>query len=168
MTDLPEAESRIPEAPPRIPIKFEQFFAAMAMALLCCITFANVVARYLTNYSFAFTEEYSVFLMVVLTFFGSAAAFAANRHIRMTFLVDRLPVRLARPVEYLILVLSVVMFGMLVWYGAWITWDDYEFETTSPGLGVPQWWYTIWLPILSALIVARILGRIWRIARAAR
>ena len=26
----------------------------------------------------------------------------------------------------------------------------------SPGLGLPQWWYTVWLPLLSALIVLRL------------
>ena len=35
--------------------------------------------------------------------------------------------------------------------------DDFEFEVTSPGLGLPQWWYTVWLPLLSALIVLRLL-----------
>ena len=27
-----------------------------------------------------------------------------------------------------------------------------------PGIGVPQWWYSIWLPVLSALITLRALG----------
>jgi TRAP-type C4-dicarboxylate transport system permease small subunit len=45
-----------------------------------------------------------------------------------------------------------------------MAWDDYDFEVTTPALGIPQWWYTIWLPLLSVLIVARILGalRRWR------
>ena len=41
------------------------------MAALCLITLGNVVARYLTNYSFAFTEEYSIALMVVVTMLGA-------------------------------------------------------------------------------------------------
>lgn len=28
-------------------------------------------------------------------------------------------------------------------------WDEYRFEVTSPGLGLPTWYYTVWLPILS-------------------
>ena len=49
------------------------------------------------------------------------------------------------------------MFGLLAWYGARMTWVDYSFEVTSPSLGVPQWWYTIWLPLLSSLIALRVL-----------
>ena len=40
-----------------------------------------------------------------------------------------------------------------------MAWDDYNFEVTSPSLGVPQWWYTIWLPLLSIVIM------IWRGAK---
>ena len=38
-------------------------------------------------------------------------------------------------------------------------WDDYTSGLTSPGLGVPQWWYTAAVPVLSALIVWRLLQR---------
>jgi TRAP-type C4-dicarboxylate transport system permease small subunit len=54
------------------------------------------------------------------------------------------------------------MFGLLAWYGARLAWDDFRFDVTSPALGVPQWFYTIWLPVLSLLIVARLLALIAR------
>ena len=54
-------------SPQRRPARIERAVAAACMALLCIITFVNVVTRYLTNASFAFTEEVSVFLLVLLT-----------------------------------------------------------------------------------------------------
>jgi len=51
------------------------------------------------------------------------------------------------------------MFGILTWYGGLMWWDDYTSGLTSPGLGVPQWWYTAAVPVLSALIVWRLLQR---------
>ncbi len=155
------------EPEPTVPPGIERFFAALAMALICVITFGNVVARYFTNYSFAFTEEFSVFLMVALTFFGSAAAFAENKHIRMSFLVDKLAPGPRRRLEQGLMAASALMFALLAWYGARLAWDDFEYDTTSPGLGVPQWLYTVWLPLLSIAIVARILGRVVRIWRSA-
>ena len=76
---------------PRISVKFEEAVAAAAMALICLITFANVVVRYLTDASFAFTEEISVFLLVVLTLVGAAGAFARNRNIRVEFFAAMTP-----------------------------------------------------------------------------
>jgi TRAP-type C4-dicarboxylate transport system permease small subunit len=115
--DLPTLGLNLGEPPPRIPAEIERFVAALAMALVTLITFANVVVRYLTNFSFAFTEEYSVFLMVVMAFFGASAAFATNRHIRMTFLTERMPRHIARRIEYVLLAIGILMFALLVWYG---------------------------------------------------
>jgi len=155
------------EPPPRVPISIERSLAALAMAALCVITFANVVVRYFTSYSFAFTEEYSIFLMVVMTFLAASAAFAADRHIRLTLLVDRfLPPGPRRGLELCLIALCALMFGLLVHYGARMVWDDWRFETTSAGLGVPQWIYSVWLPILSGVIVLRLLGRALRVFRA--
>lgn len=165
MDEHPDLVKPAGEAPPRIPVKIEEFFAAMTMALICLITFANVVVRYFTDESFAFTEEFSVFLMVVLTFVGASAAFAKNTHIRMSFLVEKLPPRMAHYVEIAVMVTAAVLFGILVWYGSKLLQDDWNFDTTSPGIGIPQWIYTLWLPLLSAVITLRIFGRLLRLLR---
>jgi TRAP-type C4-dicarboxylate transport system permease small subunit len=165
MSDLPDNAQSRGEPPPRVPVKIEEFFAALAMALICCITFANVVVRYFTDVSFAFTEEFSIFLMVVLTLFGAAAAFARDTNIRMTFITERLPKNVARLAEYLAMALSAAMFAVMAWYGWFLFMDDWQYETTSPGIGIPQWIYTIWLPGLSAVIFLRIVGRIIRLVR---
>ena len=142
---------------PSRPARFERAFAAGCMALLCIITFANVLVRYLTNVSFAFTEEISVFLLLALTLLGSVSAFVESRHVRITLLVDLLPragKALCSAIEWLA---NVAMFSLLAWSGYRMAMDDFEFEVTSPGLGLPQWIYTVWLPLLSALIVVRLI-----------
>ena len=165
MDEHPDLVKPAGEEPPRIPVKIEEFFAAMTMALICLITFANVVVRYFTDESFAFTEEFSVFLMVVLTFVGASAAFAKNSHIRMSFLVEKLPPRVAHYIEIAVMLAAAVLFAILVWYGSKLLLDDWNYGTTSPGIGIPQWIYTLWLPLLSAVITLRILGRILRLLR---
>ena len=42
----------------------ERFLMAASMGVLCLLTMANVLVRYFTDISFAFTEEISVVLMV--------------------------------------------------------------------------------------------------------
>lgn len=138
------------------PARIERALAAGCMALLCIITFANVVVRYLSNASFAFTEEFSVFLMLVLTLLGSVVAFAEGRHIRITLLVDLMPRSARQFCAALEWLANVALFGLLSWFGYRMALDDFEFEVTSPGLGLPQWGYTVWLPLLSALIVLRL------------
>jgi TRAP-type C4-dicarboxylate transport system permease small subunit len=163
--DIQAPGLKLGEAPPRIPVTIEGAIGAAIMAALALITFANVVVRYLTSVSFAFTEEYSVALMVVMAFVGAAAAFAADRHIRMTFFTEKLAPRAARRVEMLVLLTCLFVFAAIAWLGAWYTWDEYRFEVMTPGLGVPSWYYTVWMPLLSVMICLRILGRMWRVAR---
>ncbi|MGE5337544.1 MAG: TRAP transporter small permease [Gemmatimonadota bacterium] len=160
-----EPASADPASTPRVTIRIEEAIAAVVMALICLITFANVVVRYLTDASFAFTEEFSVFFLVVLTLVGAAAAFARNRHIRVTFFADMLP----RPVPLLLeiggLLLTAALFVLVAWTGWRFVLDDWKYGTTSPGIGIPQWIYSIWLPVLALAIVARVLGRVMRLLR---
>ena len=141
--------------PPSLSI--ERALMAASMALLCAITMANVVVRYFTNFSFAFTEEISVWLMVFMTLVGAASAFHTGKHINVTLLVNRLSPPWRRAVELFALAATGVMFALLVWYGARMAYDDFRYEVTSPALGVPQWIYSVWLPLLSAVIVLRLL-----------
>lgn len=158
------ATSEEPNAPatgeagaPPAPLTFERGFLALVMALLCLITMGNVVVRYFTNISFAFTEEISVSLMVVMTLVGAATAFHRNRHIAIVFVVERMPAKAREGLALFSLACCALMFGLLVWYGTRMAWDDYRFDVTSPALGVPQWLYSAWLPLLSLFIVIRLL-----------
>jgi TRAP-type C4-dicarboxylate transport system permease small subunit len=139
----------------------ERFLMAASMGLLCLLTMANVLVRYFTDISFAFTEEISVALLVVMTLVGASHAFASNHHIAIAWFIDRKPV-LRPAARRFALLCSLLMFGLLAWYGVRMARDDYAFEVTSPSLGVPQWWYTVSLPLLSILIVLRLLALLWR------
>jgi TRAP-type C4-dicarboxylate transport system permease small subunit len=137
----------------------------MAMAAMALITAANVLARYLTNVSFAITEEYSVVLMVVIALMGTALAIATGRHIRVGYFTDQLNKIGQRWAEMLALILAIICFGLLAIFGAKLAYDEYRFEVLSNGLGNPQWLYTGWLPLIALLVIARAAGRLIRLAR---
>lgn len=154
------------EPPVRVPLTFERVVAALAMGALCLITLGNVFARYLTNYSFAFTEEFSIALMVVVTMLGASIATAADRNIRITWFANMLPPAGRRVAEVISSLAIITMFGLLVWLGGRLVWDEYRFEVTSPGLGEPQWVYTLALPLLAAAVIGRAIGHLVRVWRA--
>ena len=135
------------------------------MALICLITLGNVCARYLTDISFAFTEEVSVFLLIFLTFIGSAKAFLDGNQVAVTYFIDKLAWKGRRRWLLFGLTMSALMIGLLVGLGARMAWDDFDLEVTSPGLGWPQWIYTVWLPVLALLVLARLAQgfvHVWR------
>jgi len=146
-------------------LKFEEVLIAAGMAAIALITAANVVVRYLTNISFAFTEEYSVVLMVIVTILGASLAMAGGRHIRIEYFTSLLSRRGQQIAEIVAMVLVIICFGIIVVYGAYLTWDEYRFDSLTPGLGDPQWLHTGWLPLLSLFVIARAAGRAVRMWR---
>ncbi|ABM34617.1 TRAP transporter small permease [Paracidovorax citrulli] len=139
-------------------LRLEDWLTVAIMALLALITFANVLVRYFTNSSFAWTEELSVFLMIVLALVAGSAAVARDVHIRIEYFAEGgSAARRRRLARFGALSVAILFAGIAV-LSARVTWDDWRFGETSPGIGVPQWWYSIWLPLLSALITLRAIG----------
>jgi TRAP-type C4-dicarboxylate transport system permease small subunit len=156
---------QLPKPRTWMPLRIEEVVVAAGMAAIALITAANVVTRYLTDISLAFTEEFSVVLMVIVTLFGTSLAMAGGRHIRIEYFTDLLSTRGRRFAEIAAMLLVIVCFGILLIYGALLTWDEYRFESLTPGLGQPQWMHTGWLPLLSIFVIARAAGRAIRLWR---
>jgi TRAP-type C4-dicarboxylate transport system permease small subunit len=146
-------------------LRIEDWLTVIVMALLALITFANVIVRYFTDSSFAWTEEISVFLMIVLALVAGSAAVARDRHIRIEFFCDSGSAMRRRVLAQLGAFMVALLFLLIAVFSVRVVWDDYRFEETSPGIGVPQWWYSVWLPILSLLIAWRAIGLLIRRSR---
>ena len=149
--------------------KLEEALAVAAMALLVAITLLNVLTRYFTDESYAWTEELSVFLMVVMALAGASAIALKDRHIRIEFLFNRrsaygeeVPRRMLKLTSCL--VTSAVFALMAALFVRWV-WDQYKFAETSMGLGVPLWWYGLALPVLCMAVSARAFGAFLSVLR---
>lgn len=159
-------EHEHPSGTPRVSLAIEETIAVVSMALLVLITLANVVVRYFTDESFAWTEELSIFLMGVLTLAGAAAAVARDRHIRIEFFYERGSPGRRRAFALLAAVVTVITFALMTVLTGRMAYDEWRYGETSMGIGIPRWWYTIWLPVLCAVIALRAAG--WGVRRAAR
>ena len=159
--------SRLPEHPtePRS-LRLEDWLTVLIMAALALITFANVLVRYFTDSSFAWTEEFSVFLMILLAMVAGSAAVARDRHIRIEYFSHGGSAQRRRALARFGALAVALLFATIAVLSVRVVWDDYRYEETSPGIGVPQWWYTVWLPVFSSLITWRAIGLFHREGRA--
>lgn len=156
-------EHEHPAGTPRIPVRIEETIAVAAMGLLVLITLANVLVRYFSDESFAWTEEISIFLMVVLTLAGAAAAAARDRHVRIEFFYDAGSAGRRKALALLAAAVSTLMFvGLAVLTGR-VAWDEWSYGETSMAIGVPRWWYSVWVPVLCLWIAGRAAG--WGLRR---
>lgn len=162
-----EDASQESDEPTLVPLRIEDWLTVIVMGLLSLITFANVIVRYFTDQSFAWTEEFSVFLMIVLSLVAGSASVARNRQIRIEYFADSGPEARQRALARFGAIMVFLLFALIAVLSARVVWDDYRFGETSPGIGVPQWWYTIWLPVMSTAIAGRALGLFIRRGRQA-
>ncbi|MDN7132990.1 TRAP transporter small permease [Halomonas sp. MC140] len=137
--------------------RLERWLGALALSIISLISLGNVITRYLTGGSFSFTEEFSVFLLVVLTFAGASVALRRNRHIRISFLERALPAKYRGVLIVFQALCVAIVLGLITWYGGKLAWQEYQWESLSPGLGLPQWWYLVWLPVLTAAMFWRLI-----------
>lgn len=146
-------------------VRLEDWLIVSVMAALALITFANVLVRYFTSSSFAWTEEISVFLMIVLALVGGSAAVVRNQHIRIEYFAEGGSAARSRRMALLGAAAVALLFSVIAVLSVRVVWDDFRFDETSPGIGVPQWWYSVWLPVFSALITVRAAGQFMRSKR---
>ena len=59
------------------------------------------------------------------------------------------------------------VFALMAVLSARVVYDHIHYGETTPGIGVPQWWYSIWLPVMSVAISGRALGLFIRRGRRA-
>ncbi len=149
----------------KVPLAIEDWLAVILLGTLAVITFMNVLVRYFTDQSFAWTEEISVFLLIVLTMAGGSVAFVRNHHIRIEILAESGSPRRQRILALISSSCVLFFFLLLTVLSIKLVADEFIYEETSPAIGVPTWWYSIWLPIMAAAISLRTLGILRRTAK---
>jgi len=98
---------------------FEKYIAFAIFWVLALVVFAQFVSRYVFNNSIAWTEEIARYLLIYVTFLGSALAVRNKSHIAVEFCYRYLSPGAER-VMRLILDVSVITFSF------WAAWLAYK------------------------------------------
>ncbi|MBD5640913.1 MAG: TRAP transporter small permease [Desulfovibrio sp.] len=141
---------------------FEELLGSFLLAVMATVAFLNVIVRYCTSFSFAWTEELTVNFFVWVTLLGTARAFREGTHLAMSIVYNSLPKKGRLCCYLLACAITIIFFGSLIYTGSLEVRDEYELESISESLGIPVWWYTIATPLFSLLIIIRMLQRAWQ------
>ncbi len=135
----------------------EEVSGAVILLLMVLLAFLNVLARYLIHYPLAFTEELETNAFVIITLLGISAGIKRNTHIRILFLVNRFPPVLRKLLEFVAVFLSLALFSTLFYESLGQLSEEIELQITSSSLNLPEWIYIAFIPVLSLLIIFRII-----------
>ncbi len=135
----------------------EEIAAGAIVIGLALLAFANIVTRYVIQYSLAFSEEIEVAGLVWLTMFGAAIGFRHSLHIGFTALRDRLPPAGRRVAVAGSATITIACALVLVWAGWMEIRAERSLSAVSEALGIPQWIYTAAIPVGAVAVIARVL-----------
>ncbi len=159
MSDLQETQNRKKENN-LIMMAWENLEVSIGVATLATLTvicFMQVVARYVFQYSFRWSEEISRFLVVWCTFGGSAYAFRKGAHVSITFVVDRLPGKM----HFLVWIFSrlvTILFFAILGYNGWLhTVQQFANKQVAPATRLPVAIPYSAVPIGCVLIILRLI-----------
>lgn len=125
------------------------------MGLMVIVIFTQVFSRYVVGSSISWTEELARYLLIYLTFIGSAVAVREHAHLRVDFLVVRLPAVVQRILALATTVGIAIAAGFLLYYGA--TFTLLARGTVSPALEQSIAWVYAVMPVTGLLMLAFVL-----------
>lgn len=139
--------------------RFEEWLGAALLAVMVVVAFVNVVVRYCTNFSFSASEELTVNLFVWVVLLGTSRAFREGSNFSMNLIFAACPKAVQKVLYVMSLAACIAFFAWLAWLGAVEVYDEFELNVSSESLDIPVWLYTMATPLISALVIVRILQR---------
>jgi len=115
------------------------------LAVMCVVTFLQVVTRYVFNAPFSWTEELARYLIIWLTFLGFGLVIHKRTEMSVSFFRDMIK---GRPGQLVDLALAGIVLGFLAIFfvqGVLITFESREIMTIA--LGVPWSYVNVAAPL---------------------
>ncbi len=157
--ELAREEEAAAEPPPDIAP--EDWLTFALFWTLAIIVFLQFFTRYVLNDSITWTEEMAQYLLMVITFMGSAMAARRGTHITVEFLLDRLPAGARRTAHALVSLIAVAFFG----FSALLCWQVAQAMQFQPMIAIEWPLSVVYYGILLGLVLTTIRAAMHGIAR---
>lgn len=143
----------------------EEGIVAALLLFMTGLAFANVVVRYLTTSSLAFSEELLVNLFVWLSLFGAAIGVRRKAHATVDLIVQSLPPALRLVARIFAYACSALAAAIVVWQGAAMARFQHDMGAETYSMALPSWWFALGVPLGAAAILVRLAQAGWRDVR---
>ena len=143
--------------------RLEEWLIAALLAVMTLVTFAQVVARYVFNYSFVWALELVTYLFAWMIFLGMAYGVRVGSHIGVDVLVKSLGRLGARICGALAAALSIV-YSVFLFIGSWQYVDKmHTIGILAQDMPIEQWIPRLVLPLGFGILIFRFTEVLWRI-----
>ncbi|MDN5842927.1 MAG: TRAP transporter small permease [Alcaligenaceae bacterium] len=143
----------------------EEGLIAFLLAAMTLVTFGQVIARYVFNYSFVWALELTMYLFGALIFLGMSYGVRVGAHIGVDVFVRLLPARAANRLA-MVSTLLCMAYAAIVLYGSWVYVSKiHMIGILAQDIPIPQWIPRIVLPLGFALLIYRFGQVLWHLVK---
>lgn len=151
------------ESPMKAIIKnLDLFVAGLALTVLVFVTFFGVFMRYFMGSPFAWEEEIQLGCFVWITFLGVGVAFRTGSHVAIEILVEKMPDKMAKAVEFGGYILSMLILGFLFYQSTVIVQAMIKMGRETNILHIPYSLIYIVVPIGCLLMIYNFSYMTWK------
>ena len=133
--------------------EFEKIVTSVILIFVTILTFANVCVRYLSDSQFAWSEELTINLFVLLIMMGCGLSARDGSLISLSLVFDRLNVTGKKIFVAIITVVNCVFCAILLKTGIEKVMTQMANGKKTPSLLLPEWIFTIFLPIGAVFLI---------------
>lgn len=133
------------------------FLTGVVLLAMSVLVVTLVIARYGFNAPIFWGEEMARLMMFYLVLIGSAVALRRNQHPRLTMLLQALPQRTARGLEFVIDAVVLGTLCVLFFQGLDLALEEAIMKT--PSLRVSYFWVYLGYPLGAGLALLQLVGR---------
>jgi C4-dicarboxylate transporter, DctQ subunit len=148
--------------------RLNRTLAAIACILLVLITLAicaEIVTRWLFNFSNIWLIELSEITLLYVTFLGAAWVLGNDGHVTLDVLLNLMSPDGRRRLHFVLSIVGAIACFMLVWFGILVMVDQFQNDIREPTIMAPQtFWITSVIPFGSLLLGIQFLRRAVRSA----
>jgi TRAP-type transport system small permease protein len=137
-----------------------RFIVIALLAVMVIAVFMQVLFRFFLDQPLAWTEELARYLLIWITFLGSAYAMSIKAHIGTEYIQKFLSPRMNKVVLVVAALFSLVFFLVMVQQGYLLA--SRSMTQTSPTLLVPMGYVYMVIPISGALLIMNVIHVTWK------
>ena len=140
---------------------FEEILCTFFLFVVFISVITQVILRFIFSSAAAWPEETAVYGLIFAVYLGAALGIKERAHLRITFLVFKLPKTLQVTSIVLADIFWLSFIGLMVFQTIVYTQLLFDVSYVLPGLNIELKWLQMFIPMIFALMLFRILQVYW-------
>lgn len=136
----------------------EEWLAALLLTAVIILLGIQVFLRFGFDRNLSWLEEVSRYFFVWAIYFGFVIAAEQNRHIRVTFHISMMSVKLQKVILTLADSVWLIFNLVLIWQGGKMFYESMQFPYISQTTGINLAWVQVIVPLGMLFISVRVIG----------